>query len=35
LPKLVYPVSGWRPNEEYRLELVKGFDRSSTAPYIN
>jgi len=35
VPKLVYPVSGWRPNEEYRLELVKGFDRSSTAPYIN
>ncbi|OGS52399.1 MAG: hypothetical protein A3K75_01690 [Euryarchaeota archaeon RBG_13_61_15] len=35
VPKLVYPVVGWKPAEEYRLELVKGFDRSSTAPYIN
>jgi len=35
VPKLVYPVVGWKPTQEYQLELVKGFDRSSTAPYIN
>lgn len=35
VPKLVYPVYGWIPSEEYSLELVKGFDRSSTASYIN
>jgi hypothetical protein len=35
VPKLVYPVYGWVPQEEYQLELVKGFDRSSTASYIN
>jgi hypothetical protein len=35
VPKLVYPVYGWQPQEEYQLELVKGFDRSSTASYIN
>jgi hypothetical protein len=34
IPKLVYPVYGWQPPEEYQLELVKGFDRSSTASYI-
>jgi hypothetical protein len=34
IPKLVYPVYGWTPPQEYRLELVKGFDRGSTAPYI-
>ena len=34
MPKLVYPVYGWRPPQEYRLELVKGFDRSSTESYI-
>jgi len=32
--KLVYPVYGWQPPEEYQLELVKGFDRSSTSSYI-
>jgi len=35
MPKLVYPIYGWKPSEEYRLELVKGFDRSSTNPYIS
>ena len=34
IPKLVYPVYGWKPQNEPRIELVKGFDRSSTAPYI-
>ena len=34
IPKLVYPIYGWQPSEEYQLELVKGFDRSSTASYI-
>ena len=34
IPKLVYPVYGWQPPEEYQLELVKGFDRSSTTFYI-
>jgi hypothetical protein len=35
VPKLVYPVHGWRPQAEPTIELVKGFDRSSTDPYIN
>jgi len=35
IPKLVYPIYGWRPSEDYRLELVKGFDRSSTSAYIS
>ncbi len=35
VPKLVYPYYGWQPQEEYTLELVKGFDRSSTSSYIN
>lgn len=34
IPKLVYPVYGWQPDEEYRIDLVKGFDRSSTDAYI-
>jgi len=34
VPKLVYPVYGWRPSSDYDLELVRGFDRSSTDPYI-
>ncbi len=34
IPKLVYPVHGWRPQEEPQFELIKGFDRSSTTPYI-
>ncbi len=34
IPKLVYPTYGWTPQQEYTLELVKGFDRSATAPYI-
>jgi len=35
VPKLMYPVYGWRPSEEFHLELVQGFDRSSTSCYIN
>lgn len=35
IPKLVYPIYGWRPPEEYQLELVAGFDRSSTSSYIS
>lgn len=35
VPKLVYPLYGWQPQQEFQLELVKGFDRSSTASYIN
>lgn len=35
VPKLVFPVYGWHPSDEYTLELVNGFDRSSTASYIN
>lgn len=34
MPKLVYPVYGWRPQGEFSIELVKGFDRSATDPYI-
>ncbi len=34
IQKLVYPVYGWKPSEEYSIDLVKGFDRSSTTPYI-
>lgn len=35
VPKLVYPIYGWQPTEDYRLELVEGFDRSSTHSYIS
>jgi len=35
VPKLVYPVYGWQPTEDVRLELVPGFDRSSTHGYIS
>lgn len=35
MPKLVYPVYGWKPRAEPSIELVRGFDRSSTSPYIN
>lgn len=35
MPNLVYPIYGWKPPGEPRLELVKGFDRSSTDLYIN
>ncbi len=34
IPKLVYPLYGWQPDEEYKLDLVKGFDKSSTDAYI-
>jgi hypothetical protein len=33
-PNLVYPVQGWRPQEHSPVEIVTGFDRSSTWPYI-
>ena len=35
MPKLVYPVYGWKPEGEFHMELVKGFDRSATDPYIS
>lgn len=35
MPKLVYPVYGWKPPGEFQMELVKGFDRSATDPYIS
>jgi len=35
VPKLVYPIYGWQPAEDFRLELVEGFDRSSTQSYIS
>lgn len=35
VPKLVYPVFGWQPTEDFQLELVKGFDRSATDSYIS
>lgn len=35
VPKLVYPYYGWQPSEDYQLELVRGFDKSSTSSYIN
>ena len=31
---LVYPVYGWKPDAASPIELVKGFDRSSTNGYI-
>ena len=34
LPKLVYPVYGWKPVEEYEIDLIRGFDRSSASSYI-
>ena len=34
MPKLVYPVYGWKPREEYSIDLVVGFDRSSCDSYI-
>lgn len=34
LPNRVYPVYGWKPQGDLRMELVKGFDRSATDPYI-
>jgi hypothetical protein len=34
MPNLVYPLAGWKPPENPSLELVKGFDRSSTDMYI-
>ncbi|HIH01497.1 TPA: hypothetical protein HA259_05410 [Thermoplasmata archaeon] len=34
MPKLVYPVYGWKPKEEYSIDLVRGFDRSSASAYI-
>ena len=34
LPKLVYPVYGWKPKNEYEIDIVRGFDRSSSSGYI-
>lgn len=34
MPNLVYPVYGWKPPGDPGLELVRGFDRSSTNHYI-
>jgi hypothetical protein len=34
MPKLVYPVYGWKPDQEYSIDLIRDFDRSSTSPYI-
>ena len=34
MTKLVYPIRGWNPPEDPPLELVRGFDRSSTDHYI-
>jgi len=34
LPYLVYPIYGWMPEKQTPIELVKGFDRSSTRGYI-
>jgi len=36
LPDLVYPLHGWVPSEDFpKIELIQGFDRSSTSFYIN
>lgn len=34
VPKLIYPDQEWSPPEDTGLQLIKGFDRSSTDPYI-
>jgi len=34
-PNLIYPIYGWTPKKEMGIELVKGFDRSSTEGYIS
>jgi hypothetical protein len=33
-PHLVYPDFGWRPETQAPIELVRGFDKSSTQQYI-
>ena len=36
LPDIVYPLHGWVPSEDFqKIELIRGFDRSSTNFYIN
>ncbi len=36
LPDIVYPLHGWLPPEDFpKIELIRGFDRSSTNVYIN
>lgn len=36
LPDIVYPFHGWAPTENFpKIELIQGFDRSSTNFYIN
>lgn len=34
LPNLVYPVYGWSPQQAAPVEIIRGFDRSSTQQYI-
>lgn len=34
LPNLVYPVYGWNPGHAGPVEIIRGFDRSSTRQYI-
>jgi len=34
MPNLVYPVYGWAPETASPIELVRGFDKSSTLGYI-
>ena len=33
-PNLVYPNFGFTPEQAQPVELIKGFDKSNTAPYI-
>ncbi len=33
-PCLVYPIYGWSPQKTAPVEIIRGFDRSSTQPYI-
>ena len=36
LPDIVYPLHGWMPPEDFpKIELIQGFDKSSTNFYIN
>ncbi len=33
-PNLVYPIYGWKPQQAAPVEIIRGFDRSSTWQYI-
>lgn len=36
LPDIVYPLHGWSAPEDFqKIELIQGFDKSSTISYIN